>query len=169
MTCGNPRQFYKKYLFEVRWINPASGAEEAASFQKISELSAEVGKVEHWEGGRMRPYKEPGRVTYTDLTLERGVTSENSLYRWFQQVVTNAAQSGNPTPEFCADIQIYQLDRNGAKLRHWQVFGAWPTKFVAGEWDNTSEENVIESLTLCYDYFEMDEASAASDLTLVPA
>ena len=42
--------------------------------------------------------------------------------------------------------------------RRWTLYGAWPTKFVAGEWDNSSDENVIESVTLTYDYFEMGSA-----------
>ena len=32
---------------------------------------------------------------------------------------------------------------------------AWPTKFVAGEWDNESDENVIEQVRLAYDFFEL--------------
>jgi hypothetical protein len=28
-------------------------------------------------------------------------------------------------------------------------------KFVAGEWDNEADENVIESVTLTFDYFEL--------------
>jgi hypothetical protein len=28
-------------------------------------------------------------------------------------------------------------------------------KFVAGEWDNESDENIIESVTLTYDFFEL--------------
>ncbi|MDX9723014.1 MAG: hypothetical protein RBU37_19850 [Myxococcota bacterium] len=28
-------------------------------------------------------------------------------------------------------------------------------KFVAGNWDNESDENVIESVTLTYDFFEL--------------
>ena len=28
-------------------------------------------------------------------------------------------------------------------------------QFVAGEWDNESDENVIESLTLTFDFFEL--------------
>ncbi|MFM2153008.1 MAG: hypothetical protein RL199_1443, partial [Pseudomonadota bacterium] len=35
------------------------------------------------------------------------------------------------------------------------LFRAWPVKFVAGAWDNESDENVIESLTLTFDYFEL--------------
>jgi hypothetical protein len=28
-------------------------------------------------------------------------------------------------------------------------------KFVAGDWDNEADENVIESVTLTYDFFEL--------------
>ncbi len=32
-----------------------------------------------------------------------------------------------------------------------------PVKFVAGEWDNESDENVIEQVTLTYDFFTLEE------------
>ncbi len=40
-------------------------------------------------------------------------------------------------------------------LRRWTLVRAWPVKFVAGEWDYESDENVIESVTLTYDFFEL--------------
>ena len=40
-------------------------------------------------------------------------------------------------------------------LRRWTLTNAWPVKFVAREWDNESDENVIESVTLTYDFFEI--------------
>ena len=48
-----------------------------------------------------------------------------------------------------------QQDRDGSPLRRWSLSGAWPVKFVAGAWDNESDENVIESVTLTYDFFTM--------------
>jgi len=50
---------------------------------------------------------------------------------------------------------VLQQDRDGTTLRRWSLSRAWPTKFVAGEWDNESDENVIESVTLTYDFFEL--------------
>jgi hypothetical protein len=31
----------------------------------------------------------------------------------------------------------------------------WGNEALAGEWDNESDENVIESVTLTYDFFEL--------------
>ena len=46
--------------------------------------------------------------------------------------------------------------RQRATLRRWRLTGAWPVKFVAGEWDNNADENVIESVTLTYDVFTLE-------------
>ncbi len=37
----------------------------------------------------------------------------------------------------------------------WSRATAPLVSLVAGEWDNESDENVIESVTLTYDYFEL--------------
>lgn len=48
-----------------------------------------------------------------------------------------------------------QQDRDGTMLRRWSLSRACPVKFVAGDWDNGADENVIESVTWSYDFFEL--------------
>jgi hypothetical protein len=43
------------------------------------------------------------------------------------------------------NLDVVQQDRDGVTLRRWSLSRAWPIKFVAGEWDNESDENIIES------------------------
>ena len=50
---------------------------------------------------------------------------------------------------------MVQQDRDGTTLRRWSLSPAWSVNFVAGNWDNGADENVIESVTLTYDYFEL--------------
>jgi hypothetical protein len=52
------------------------------------------------------------------------------------------------------NLDIVQQDRDGTTLRRWSLSRAWPVKFVASDWDNEVGENVIESVTLTYDFFE---------------
>lgn len=40
-------------------------------------------------------------------------------------------------------------------LRRWSLSLVWPIKFVAGEWDNESDENVIQQVTLTYDFLRI--------------
>jgi hypothetical protein len=42
--------------------------------------------------------------------------------------------------------------RDGIALRRWSLSRAWPVQFVAGDWDNESDENVIESVTLTFGF-----------------
>jgi len=147
---GNPRHYHPKWKFRVE----IDGV-EYAGFQTCSELSAEAGQTEIWEGGASIPSKGPARMTFSDITLERGATVDGDLYTWFRQVFAAAAGIGQPDPVMKRNLDIVQLDRNDAELQRWRVFGAWPKKFVAGDWDNTSDEYVIESVTLAIDFFEL--------------
>jgi phage tail-like protein len=151
-VIGNPRTFHKKFKFIVEVDGVAS-----AGFQKCSELSVEVANVQYYEGGSLIPNKSPGRLTFADVTLERGATSDKDLFDWLTQVADAAANAGLNEPEFKRNLDIVQQDRDGSTLRRWSLTGAWPVKFVAGDWDNEADENVIESVTLTYDFFELKQ------------
>ena len=151
-VIGNPRTFHKKFKFIVEIDGVAS-----AGFQKCSELSVEVANVQYYEGGSLIPNKSPGRLTFADVTLERGATSDKDLFDWLTQVADAAANAGLNEPEFKRNLDIVQQDRDGSTLRRWSLTGAWPVKFVAGDWDNEADENVIETVTLTYDFFELKQ------------
>jgi phage tail-like protein len=149
-VIGTPKSFAQKFAFNVELDGLV-----AASFASCSELSVEAAKVEHWEGGRLIPYKSPGRLTFADITLERGMTRDRALYDWMVSVADAASGLGLPTPLFKRNLDIVSLDRDGSTLRRWSLYNAWPTKFVAGAWDNASDDVVIESVVLTYDSFEL--------------
>lgn len=147
---GNARNYHKRFAFLVE-------IEEIgySGFKSCSELAAELAVIEQYEGGALTPDKSPGRVTVDDLTLERGATQDNDIYRWWLDVVDISANSGLPTPELKREVEIVQLERNRTVLARWQITGAWPRRFVAGSWDNDADENVIESMILAIDSFDL--------------
>jgi len=126
-----------------------------SGFQKCSELSVEVANVQYFEGGSLIPNKSPGRLTFADVTLERGATQDRDLFDWLQDVAVTSSRLGLADVAYKRNLDIVQQERDGTTLRRWSLSHAWPVKFVAGDWDNGSDENVIESVTLTYDYFEM--------------
>jgi phage tail-like protein len=147
---GAPRTFHKRFRFLCEVDGLAS-----SGFQKCSELSVEVANVQYFEGGSLIPNKSPGRLTFADVTLERGATKDRDLFDWFQDVAITSSGLGLPDNGYKRNLDIVQQDRDGTTLRRWSLTGAWPVKFVAGEWDNEADENVIESVTLTYDFFEL--------------
>jgi len=146
---GAPKTYHHRYRYIVEIDDFAR-----AAFTKCSALEAEVGKVETWEGGALTAHKEPGRVTYSDVTLERGVTEDQDCYSWFKQVIAAYKDTGLVAPEFYRNLDIVQQDRAGNEVRRWSLEEAWPVKFVAGEWDNEADESVIEMLTLTFRLFK---------------
>lgn len=147
-VIGKGRSYHKKFKFIVELDGFGSSA-----WQKCGELSAEVAKIEQWEGGSLTPNKSPGRVTFSDVSLDRGATEDEDCYTWFSEVADTVANAGLIDDEYKRSGDIVQQDRDGSSLRRWRLTNAWPIKFVAGEWDNTADENVMESLTLTYDNF----------------
>jgi phage tail-like protein len=148
---GTPRELYHKYKFRVE-IDGIT----YAGFSKCSELKIEIAKVEHWEGGSLTANKSPGRVTFPDITLEQGATSDLELYQWVEQVANVSAGVGGrgvSASKAKRNLEIIQLDREDNILQRWRVDGAWPSAAVVGEWDNSSDEAVITSLTLTHDGF----------------
>ena len=149
-VIGTPRTFHKKFKFIVEIDGVVS-----AGFQKCSELSVEVANVQYYEGGSLIPNKSPGRLTFADVTLERGATQDRDLFDWFQDVAITSSGLGLTDVTYKRNLDIVQQDRDGTTLRRWSLSRAWPVKFVAGDWDNDADENVIESVTLTYDFFEL--------------
>jgi phage tail-like protein len=146
---GEPTRYFHKYRFVVEIDDFAR-----AIWAKCSELSAEIAKIEQWEGGALTAHKEPGRVTFTDVTLERGTTSDEDCYDWFKEVVEVYRDAGQVSPNYYRNVDIVQIDRAGNEVRRWTLEEAWPTKFVAGDWDNEADEVTLESITLTFALFK---------------
>ena len=104
--------------------------------------------------GSLIPNKSPGRLTFVDVTLERGATQDRDLFDWFQDAAITSSGLGLTDVNYKRKLDIVQQDRDGTTLRRWSLSRARPVKFVAGDRDNGSDENVIESVTLTYDFFE---------------
>lgn len=108
--------------------------------------------------GRLaHPEQEPGEadVLGRDARARRDATQDRDLFDWFQDVAITSSGLGLTDVNYKRNLDVVQQDRDGVTLRRWTLSRAWPIKFVAGEWDNESDENVIEQVTLTYDFFEL--------------
>jgi phage tail-like protein len=148
---GTPRTFAKKFKFIVEIDGLGY-----AGFQDCSELSAELATVEQWEGGGLIALaKDPGRLTFPDITLTQGATQDLELFDWFKECADAAANGGLIDPFYRRTADIVQLDRDNAELMRWRVQSCWVKKFIAGSWDNNADENVVRSITLVQDFFDI--------------
>ena len=136
-------KYHKKYQFRVE----IDGIEKA-SFQACGGLKANISIIEQNEGGALAPTKELGRVTYDNLILKNGVSDNQDLWLWMKTAIDG--------DDFGAekDLSIVQTNRAGTEIKRWDVFGALPIGFLAGDWDADSEENIVEELELSIQEFD---------------
>ncbi len=125
---------------------------QGAKFRDMSELSAEVAESQIFHGGSPIPFKAPARVTMSDVTLSRGAINNGSLFRWYADTVQGLITGAAPEA-FKRPINIFERSRSGKILNVWNLVGCWVKKYVAGEWNNESDDFVIEQVVLAYDYF----------------
>src|SRR4030067_1447759 len=127
-VIGNPRKFHKKFKFIVEIEGVVS-----AGCQKCSELSVEVANVQYFEGGSLIPNKSPGRLTFSDVTLERGATQDRDLFDWFQDVAITSSGLGLTDVNYKRNLDVVQQDRDDLHLRRWWLSRAWPVECCGGE------------------------------------
>lgn len=149
-VSGTARVFEDKFSFIVQ----VDGVTHAA-YKTCSELSFEIDKIEYREGGRKHPFKSPGLVNFTDVTLERGaVVADSDLYDWARECAAIIEDAGVVDPNFRRNLDIVVKDRDGAPLKRYRLISAWVQKLVSGDWDNDASEKTMESVTITFDSYE---------------
>lgn len=152
-VVGTPRNYDQKWNFRVEIEGTVVGW-----FVSCSELSDESSVIEQHEGGNPNVADQsPGKVKFTPVTLAIGSTDNTELYAWRQEVIDATAGTGLPNDEYKRTVTIIQLDRDGSEKRQWILSRAWPSKYVAGDWDGKADENVIEQVTLTYISYKREE------------
>lgn len=149
-VIGEARTIHQKFNFLIEIDGITS-----AAFQDCSELSAEFQEMQYYEGGTVIPESQPTRLQVSEATLQRGAaTGDSDLYDWWLETIDVAANAGLVSPAFKRNVDIVQLGRDGVEVRRWTLYNAWIKKYVAGAWDNTSDDANLEAITLRFDYFE---------------
>ncbi len=126
---------------------------EMMGFSKVSELSNETDVETYKEGGiNGREHKLPNGSTYSNITLEKGLSLDNTLYEWREDVLkgdmTKALKSGS--------IKVYT---KGQVTSIWYFHGAWPSKLNVSGFDATGSGDVlVESVELVIERFERSES-----------
>jgi phage tail-like protein len=90
--------------------------------------------------------KRPGRITYQDITLTRGLSADNALVDWYQSVLDGAVDRKNGS--------IVMFDPAGDENGRWNFEAAWISSWSASDLDAGSDEIVIEEVVITHEYLE---------------
>lgn len=127
---------YKNFRFLVEIDGIAQ-----AGFSDCTGFGSSVEVIEYREGGDSATVnKLPGKATYPDITLKRGVTDSRDLYDWHLAGINGIRDQRNGS--------IIQLDDLGQEKVRWNFFEAWPSKYEGPSFSGKGNEVSIDSITI---------------------
>jgi phage tail-like protein len=120
-------------------------------FQEVSGLSIERQVIEHYAtlpGGQEVLKKEPGPIKYGDITLKRGMTDNDELYQWMNEIVEGNLDAAR------RNGSIVEYDLNFGEVNRWNFVNGWPSKWEAPSHKANSNEIAVESITIAIEKLE---------------
>jgi phage tail-like protein len=134
------------FLFEVDGV-------EIGRFMGISGLEVTVEVEEVQEGGENSyVHKLPGRMSWPNITLKRGITQSDALLAWLNKSSGEQfAANGNKLTRSTAAITL--IGPAGQRLRAWEFDGAFPIKWKGPDFDVASTDMALEELEITHHGF----------------
>lgn len=134
------------FLFEVDGI-------EIGRFMEIGGLEVTVETEDVQEGGQNSfVHKLPGRMTWPNIVLKRGVTQTDSLLAWLNKSSGEQfAANGNKLARSTAAVTL--VGPAGDRLRSWEFDGAFPVKWTGPNFAVSSTDMAIEELEITHHGF----------------
>ena len=126
---------------------------EIGRFMEVSGLQVEIATEDVEEGGQNSfVHKLPGRMTWPNITLRRGITQNDSLLAWLTASSGEQfARNGNRLTRKTAAITL--LGAGGERLRAWEFDGAFPVKWTGPNFDVASTDMAVEELEITHHGF----------------
>ena len=120
----------------------------AGYFTECTGVGSEHEIVEHKvvdKTGKEIVRKIPGRLTWTDVTLKRGITSNLEIWKWREFVVKGDMQAARHP------ITITMLDRTYQPVATWHFSNAWPSAVSGPSFKSDDNNFGVEEVTLVHE------------------
>jgi phage tail-like protein len=115
------------------------------------EINVEVEELE--EGGENGfVHKLPGRMTWPNLVLKRGVTETDNLVDWVNQS-SGSGFTGQENTLTRSTLAVSLVSSGGTVLRSWNFEGAFPVKWTGPNFAVSEDELAIEELEIAHHGF----------------
>lgn len=133
-----------------RFAVEIAGIQDAV-FTECSGFEVKIDVEEYKEGGLNDfVHKLPGRQSYTNLTLKRGVINSIELWDWLNRLVAAKAKK-----EEKKNISIVLYNGQGQEQLRWNLTAAYPIKWTSPSMQSDQSSILIESLELAYQEFTL--------------
>lgn len=134
------------FMFEVDGL-------EIGRFSEVSGLEVEIGVDSIEEGGQNGyVHRLPGRMTWPNITLKRGITQSDNLFEWVNKSSGEQfASAGNKLTRATAAITL--IGPAGNRLRAWNFVEAFPVKWKGPDFAADATGHASEQLEIAHHGF----------------
>jgi len=116
-----------------------------AGFQECGGLDSSTDSMDYREGDAKEQHvrKLNGMNKYSPITLKRGITDSDELWKWRQTVVDGKPDRKNGS--------VVLVDQTGAEKIRWNFVNAWPSKWTGPAFNSTGNAVAVETLELTHE------------------
>lgn len=116
-----------------------------AGFQEVGGLDSTTAAVDYRQGDDPNHVRklDGGLTTFSAITLKRGITVDDELWKWRKTVVDGKIERKNGS--------IVLRDETGAEKIRWNFVNAWPSKWTGPALNATSTAVAVEALELTHE------------------
>ncbi|WP_437275928.1 phage tail protein [Sorangium sp. So ce375] len=120
-------------------------------FKQCSGLDSSTAATKYREGTdpTLAPRQIPGMLSFSHITLQRGITDDHALWDWRDSVAKGKAVRRT--------ISIILRDEAGNEKIRWNIKNCWPSKWSGPAFDATSDAIAIETLELAHEGVEVQK------------
>jgi phage tail-like protein len=118
-------------------------------FKQCSGLDSSSAATKYREGTdpTLAQRQLPGLLSFSNISLQRGITDDRALWDWRQGVATGAVVRRT--------ISIILRDDAGREKIRWNVKNCWPVKWSGPTFDAAGDAVAIETLELAHEGVEV--------------
>lgn len=115
-----------------------------AGFQECGGLDTSTDPVDYRQGDDPNHVRKlSGLNKYSPITLKRGITDSDELWKWRATVMDGKTERKNGS--------IVLLDEKGQEKLRWNFVNAWPSKWTGPAFNSTGNSVAVESLELTHE------------------
>ena len=135
-----------------RFAVEISGIQEAL-FTECSGFESKIDVEEYKEGGvNDYVHKLPGRQSFGNITLKRGMTNSLELWDWLNRLTNTTTKRDEKK-----NISVVLYDGKGGEVLRWNLIGAYPVKWNSPTMQTDHSAIMVESLELTFQEFTLQK------------
>lgn len=121
---------------------------DIGAFKEASGIESKTEIVEYKEAtksGKMIIRKQPGAMSWSDITLKRRIDNSTELWDWRREVENGSIDTARRN----GSIVLY--DSTNSEVARWNFESGWPSKWKGADLDANSDSIAVEEVSITHE------------------